>query len=353
MKVLQIIPSFGIGGAEKVVLNYLRISKKNNLGFIAISLYSSTGSVYDEVIKNEKLDVIYLDKKLGADFGIVSKLKKEIQRINPDIVHTHLYSLKYYLLTFEWKKRRNFHTIHSIPSVDATGVDYYINKFMFSKKNSIPIVLHARLCEEVKKYYSVNVAKCVGNGLFVDEYKNGSIKEVNKKKFGIRDNDFVIGHIGRFDKHKNHLFMIELLKEILNIKYNVKLLLIGNGDQFEYIRELSKKKGVFDNIIFAGNRIDIPDLLKLMDVFLFPSLHEGLGIAVIEAQLAGVRCVVSKCVPEAVRVSDGIDFLDLEESKDVWINKIFAGERVVHLNNSVNKFDIERIIENLMKIYGN
>lgn len=353
MKVLQIIPSFGIGGAEKVVLNYLRVSKKNNLGFIAISLYPSIGSVYDEVIKNEKLDVVYLDKKLGADLGIVGKLKKEIQRINPDIVHTHLYSLKYYLLTFEWKKRRSFHTIHSIPSIDATGVNYYANKFMFSKKNSIPIVLHAGLCEEVKKYYGVNSAKCVGNGLFVDEYKNGSIKEVNKKKFGIRDNDFVIGHIGRFDRAKNHSFMIELLEEILKVKCNVKLLLIGNGDQFENTKELAREKGVFNNIIFAGNRADIPDLLKLMDVFLFPSLHEGLGIAVIEAQLAGVRCVVSKCVPEAVRVSDGIDFLDLEESKDVWINKIFAGERVVHLNNSVNKFDIERIIENLMKIYGN
>lgn len=352
MTIVHIIPSFGMGGAEKVVLNYLKAAKKNNLDFTAISLYGETGSKFDEIIKKENLNVIYLNKKLGVDVEIISRLRTEIIKLDPDVVHTHLYALKYYMLTFTWRGRKNYHTIHSLPSIDASGVDYLANRFMFSIGKTKPIVLHDDLIEETNKYYGISNARTLGNGVFFDEYTPDFDVNEKRKSLGISVDDYVIGHVGRFDEHKNHEFMIDLMTGIIKKKANAKLLLIGDGSNFVNIKELAKNKGIFENVIFTGNRSDVPELMKLMDIFLFPSIHEGFGIAVIEAQLAGINCVVSSCVPEKVCISDGVVFINLEESRQVWEKSLLKEHHVVHIDDRANNYNIEYIMKDLINIYG-
>ena len=352
MKILQIIPSFGMGGAEKVVLNYLRIAKKKGLEFVAISLYQPTGSIYDRLIEKEGLNVIYLNKKKGFDIGIVSELRKAIKMIKPDTVHTHLYSAKYYLLTGIWNNYRNFHTIHSTPAADARGIDYWANRFLFFFGKATPIVLHERLVEEAKKYYKVQKAVIIGNGIFLDDYRCKTKNAELALSLGIFEGDYVIGNIGSFKKPKNHGFMIDLLYEIIKERQKVKLLFIGDGELLDKTRAYACEKGVEEYVIFAGNREDIPQLLGLMDVFLFPSLYEGLGLALIEAQIAGVRCVASDTVPQATCVSNGVEYISLQNPIEIWKRKVLEDKYAIHLNEKINTFNIENVLDGLLEIYG-
>lgn len=353
MKILQIIPSFGMGGAEKVVLNYMRMAKRENLGITAISLYLPTGSIYDEIIAEEELDVIYLNKKVGMDLNIVSELKKKIREINPDIVHTHLYALKYYFLTGEFRKRKNFHTIHSIPQADATGVDYWMNRYFFGKHRAIPVALHQGLMQEVNRYYRTNSAVTIENGIFIDEFRIAEKSRKLQKEFGICDNDFVIGHIGKFKAVKNHAFLLELLEEVLRQESRAKLLLVGDGELAEEIKFEARARHIDSKVIFCGNRTDIPFVLKLMDVFVFPSMHEGLGLAVIEAQLAGVRCIASDAVPEETAISNGIQYLNLRAEKSAWVRAILDDSMgSVQLTETVERFDVRHVMKELMELYG-
>lgn len=353
MRILQILPSFGIGGAEKVVLNYMRAAKMGNLDITTISLYPPTQSFYDRIIEEEKLQVIYLHKQLGMDLDVILELRKEIRKINPDVVHTHLYAMKYYFLTGEFKERKNFHTIHSIPQMDATGIEYWVNRFIFQKKWTIPIALHQGLIEEINKYYCIDSTVMIENGIFIHEYKNAKKSRKLQDEIGISDEDFIIGHVGKFKEAKNHIFMLNLLEEILKIENRAKLLLVGNGELTEKIRAEVRRRNMESKVFFCGNRADVATILKLMDVFVFPSIYEGLGLAVIEAQLAGIRCVVSDAVPKETSISDGIQYLSLKTEKSIWIEHILSrrGEDV-HLIKDVEKFDVKYVMEELMKLYG-
>ena len=351
MKVLQIIPSFGTGGAEKVVLNYMRMAKRKNIDMTAISLYPPSGSVYDKTIREEGLNVIYLNKKKGMDPRIVKELKGAIREVDPDIVHTHLYSLKYYVLSNEWRNRQNFHTIHNIPSADASGIDYLFNKFMFHRGRCTPIALHSELVPEVNKYYDVSTSAVIENGIFLDEYRDGIEPIGLRDSLGIKKDDFVIGNIGSFKVQKNHVFMIRLLSKLVKEKSNIRLLLIGDGELRGAIENMVRENGLYDNVIFTGNRSDIPELLKVMNVFILPSLYEGLGIVAIEAQAAGIRCVVSDAVPREVAISDEIDFINLSEPYEKWIKSILKPYEVLHLNSNADKFDMQHVFDDLLNLY--
>ena len=145
MKVLQIIPTFGVAGAEKVVLNYLKYNQSDTMHIKAISLYPSQNSMYDQEIAAKGLDVTYLHKGHGFDISVVKELKNAIKQYNPDVIHTHLYALKYLLLTGEMKNRKIFHTIHNQPDKDVGKLDELINRYCFRKSKVIPVTLQDEL----------------------------------------------------------------------------------------------------------------------------------------------------------------------------------------------------------------
>lgn len=353
MKILQIIPSFGMGGAEKVVLNYMRAAKNAHLDMVTISLYQPGGSVYDEVIKEEQLQVIYLNKKLGMDLRLIPELRRKIREINPDVVHTHLYVLKYYLLTGEFRKRKNFHTVHSLPRADASGMDYWLNRFLFQRGRAVPIALHQGLVKEINEYYHTDSTVVVENGIFADEFKSAKRSARLQEEFGIKDDDFVIGHVGKLKEVKNHIFLLDLLKEVLETESRAKLLLVGDGELAGKLKSEAKARHIESKVVFCGDRTDIPAMLKLMDVFVFPSLYEGLGLAVIEAQMAGIRCIASDAVPKETAVSNGIQYLSLQEEKSVWVKSILDKSREgVKLTQAAERFSIGYTMEKLMELYN-
>lgn len=179
---------------------------------------------------------------------------------------------------------------------------------------------------------------------------------------GIPENRFVVGHVGRFVPQKNHEFLIEIFNEIKNINPNSHLLLVGVGPLLKKIQCLVLEKRLNDHVTFAGSRSDVPQLMTdAMDIFVFPSTHEGLGLVLVEAQAAGLPCVISDVIPDEVAVSNIVK-ISLESSPSIWATRIFAlmqrssqmpeekKEKDILLNQ---RFSIESSIKNLRLIYEN
>lgn len=169
-----------------------------------------------------------------------------------------------------------------------------------------------------------NKGKVVKNGIYVEKYEfSEKIRQRKRNSLGIQ-NEIVVGNIGRFHFQKNHSFIIEIFDQILKEDPTAKLLLIGNGSLKENIVRKARSLGVLENIIFLENRLDVNELLQAMDVFLFPSLFEGLGIALIEAQAADLPCVISDTIPQDARLTKRITSLSLGESAEVWAGAVLG-----------------------------
>lgn len=167
--------------------------------------------------------------------------------------------------------------------------------------------------------------KFIHNGVDLDVYK---YDEDNRRKIrrecGIADEQIVIGHIGRFNQQKNHKFLIEVFSEVLKQKPNALLMLVGDGEKKNEIKEQIKSLGIEESVIFTGIRSDVPALLSAMDVFVFPSFYEGMPNTVIEAQATGLPCVIADTITEEAGVTDCVHFMSLSDSAKVWADKVLS-----------------------------
>lgn len=353
IKVLHIVPSFGIGGAEKLVLDYLSYSDKEKVDIRAISMYRSSDTHYDKAIKRNSLKVYYLDKKLGLDLSIILKIKKIINEFQPDVIHSHLYCMKYLLPSIiNIKNTRIFHTIHNEPQKDAVGFDKYVNKVAFKSLKVIPISLTDDLRKKTNQYYNITTSFSLNNGIYLDRFKNVGLDNKEAKiRLGINEDFFVIGHVGRFFNQKNHTFIIDIFVEILKKRKDSLLLLVGDGELKKSIENKVSELGIISNVMFLGIREDIPEIIRAMDVFLFPSLHEGFPITLIEAQATGVKAVISSVIDKNAVLSENTLIVGLEDTLEYWSEVILDSAQKNNDFRNIDDYDISKITEKLLNLY--
>ena len=153
-------------------------------------------------------------------------------------------------------------------------------------------------------------------------------KEV-RQELQIPEGAFVVGHVGRFAPPKNHKFIVRVFAEVLKEKQNTFLLLVGDGELRGETEALTVELGIQDNVIFAGMRSDVNRMLQAMDVFLFPSVYEGLPVSIIEAQAAGLPCLISDKVPIECRKTDLVSQLYLNDSLSAWKDAVIDAGKVL------------------------
>ena len=164
--------------------------------------------------------------------------------------------------------------------------------------------------------------RITNNGIDFDEYRFSSESRKRiRAEFGIEDNCFLIGHIGRFTEQKNHEFLLEVFFEASKKRNNLRLLLVGDGELTDPVRQKCTALGVEENVIFAGIRRDIPAILSAMDLFVFPSLYEGMPNVVIEAQASGLRCLISDRITREVIITSLAKMLTIDDT-DVWASAV-------------------------------
>lgn len=150
-----------------------------------------------------------------------------------------------------------------------------------------------------------------------------------RAELGIPDDALVLGHVGRFDHQKNHMFMVDIARELVKRTPNMVLLLVGDGPLRSVIEERVAEAGLTERVVMTGVRSDVPRLMSAMDVFVFPSLFEGLGLVLVEAQAAGLPCVVADVIPEeADVVEDLIIRRPLRQPASAWAEAILSATQV-------------------------
>lgn len=353
IKVLQVIPSFEIGGAEKVVLDYLTYFDRNTVEIKAISMYGNHNSIYDSFIKENGLDVVYLNKKPGLDLSMVMKIKKIVKEFKPDIIHSHMNTMKYIICSvINNKKVKMFHTIHSEPEKDAGKVDKFSNKIAFKYFNCIPITLTDKLACDTNLFYGLNNSIVINNGVDIEKFRNiKDTKEDIRNRLNLTTDSFIIGHVGRFSRSKNHEFIIDIYKKFVEIEKNSYLVLVGDGELKHDIKQKVERLGLADNVKFLGVRKDIPEIVKAMDVFLFPSHYEGFPLTLIEAQSSGIRCVISNQIDKKAILSESTVSLGLNDTIEEWYKAIKNISVKGKPSGSIKDYDIINIVKILEEYY--
>lgn len=160
------------------------------------------------------------------------------------------------------------------------------------------------------------------NGIDLEKYKfDTNTRTKYRKKLGL-DGKFVIGHVGRFVEQKNHLFLLKIFKEVLKNNSNCTLLMAGGGELLEDIKRKAMEMGIIRDCIFTGECMDILGLLNAMDIFVFPSLFEGLPISLVEAQANGLPCIISSEITEEACLSDEVSRIPLSNSPEYWSGQV-------------------------------
>lgn len=173
----------------------------------------------------------------------------------------------------------------------------------------------------------------LNNAIDADAYVyNPRKRDEIRTKLGVNDR-LVIGHIGRFSPQKNHPYLIDIFAALHQQDPNATLLLVGDGSGRKAIEDKVNSLGLQDCVIFTGVRSDVPDLLQAMDVFVFPSLYEGLPVTMIEAQAAGLPCFISDKVPAECSITDSVTMIPLSSPPEIWADKILLAKNTQRKNN--------------------
>ncbi len=199
--------------------------------------------------------------------------------------------------------------------------------------------------------------KVIHNGIDLDTFKFNPETRLEVRKQLSITNDFVVGHVGRFDPSKNHEFILSVFNEVLKKELNSKLLLVGNGELLDIIKSKAKQLGIHGQVMFLGDRRDVAELLQAMDIFLFPSRTEGFGMAVIEAQAVGLPCVVSKrVIPESALITELVVAVDLSSPVTEW-SKAVRKLRTVKRSSTTHQieqsgYDVSTTVSQLIEAYN-
>ena len=201
----------------------------------------------------------------------------------------------------------------------------------------------------------VSRVKVINNGIEAEEFAFQEAGRLNKRnELGI-DNNLVIGHIGRFMPQKNHKFLIDIFEEIVKKDNKAILLLIGVGELQKEIEAMVEQKGLIENVRFMGVRTDIRELLWAMDLFLFPSLYEGLSVVAIEAQAAGVPVLAADTLTKETKITECMQFFSLQKSPKEWAEQAIRMAKIGHENmlDSIRNahYDMHQNIYVMEKIY--
>ena len=354
LRVLHVVTYMGRGGLETMIMNYYRRIDRNRIQFDFLVHRDFEGD-YDREILSLGGNIYHVPPLNPLSPGYYAALDRFFKEHPYPIVHSHLDCLSAYPLRSAKKHGAMIRIAHAHSTSQDKNLKYYIK--ILSKPWMPIFATHLFACgrEAGEWMFSGHPFTIMNNAIDVNNYIYSE-----KKRHAVRaqlslENRFVIGHVGRFNPPKNHPFLIRVFAEVLKMDANALLLLIGTGDGQQEIREMVENLGISSNVMFLGSRSDVPDLLQAMDVFVFPSLYEGLGIAAVEAQAAGLPCIMSDQVPTECKMTDNVEFLSLGASAETWAERI-CGHKGDARENMFDRiaaagYDIQKNAEWLQNFY--
>lgn len=357
-KIVHVLSGVNFGGVESVLYNYFSKMKNDKIENVIIS-HDKINDNNEKIFEELGFNLYEVTPKRKSIIKNFIELYKLIRKENPEILHVHMTSSSYMALLVGCICNVNVRICHShlsFPEITSKDKIYNLLCRIFSNE-------YMACSEDASRYLFGNKNTdnekviIIRNAIQLENFKyNEDVRKKLRDELKLKDK-FVIGNIGRFTEQKNQKRILEIFEEICKTEKNAVLILIGNGEQKDEIIEIAKKKNLTENIKFLEGITNIQDYYQIMDVFLFPSLYEGLGIVAIEAQISGLFCVVSDRVPKEVQISNNIKFFSLNDNNKVWakeIKKHTKNKRNLQLDEEkCSYYDINIQSKKLEEIYLN
>jgi len=327
VRVLQVFAGMNRGGAENMIMNLYRNIDRSKVQFDFI-VHTYDKCSFDKEIEELGGRIYRVPRYNGKNHFSYKKAWVDFFEKHPEyiILHGHIRSTASIYLRIA--KRFDLITIihsHSTAS-RGNGVEKLIKNIM-----QIPIRYisdYFLACSDEagkwlfgKKVVNKNNYMLLKNAINLDKYLFDNVKRNELRKVMNLENKLVIGHVGSFTDPKNHKFLINLFYEVQKRK-EAELILIGDGNLRESMEMYIKKLNLEKKVRIIGEVSNVNDYLNAMDIFVFPSFFEGLGLSVIEAQSNGLKCLISNGIPNEVVVTDLVTKLSLEESVEIWVKKL-------------------------------
>ncbi|NCO03734.1 MAG: glycosyltransferase family 1 protein [Alphaproteobacteria bacterium] len=367
LRILHVAFTMHARGTETWLMNVLRRIDRNRFQLDFLTIKDEEG-FYDKEIKALGGNLLACPHPSNKG-AFLRGLKEVLEKNNYDIVHAHPYTLSGLVLMQAARANVPVRIVHSHTDRRKATRDKSFLKQLYIK--SMKKVLSKTAT------YGLAASGDAAKSLFGDKWKNDPrwnvmycgidlepFKKMKSKKeirteLGIPEKADVIGHVGGFHFEKNHEFLIDRFITLSKKNMRLHLLLVGDGPLKERMIDKVRTSGLEGRVTFTGTRGDISNVLSAMDLFVFPSLFEGLGLAVVEAQAAGLRCLVSDTLPYEVEVVEGaVEFLPLDNNEDNWEKIILErlqttgidrGRALAQIESS--PFNIQHNVTMLMDLY--
>jgi glycosyltransferase involved in cell wall biosynthesis len=342
-----------IGGVETFLMSYWQHIDKSKFQMDFLSIYPELCFEAELVKGGAKIHRVSDFKKYPLKYA--KKLSKILTENKYDVVHVNMLSMANFIPFIVAKKCKIKKIIaHAHNTGTPKGI---IRKLLnrFCKKVILSNSSDFWACSKKagKWMFGDDRAKVIHNAIDVKKFSFNEIaREKIRKEFSL-ENKFVIGHIGRFQEQKNHTFLINIFAEVYKQDKNTVLLLVGDGELRDNIEKKVENLGLKNAVIFAGIRADVENFYQAFDVFVLPSLFEGLPITLIEAQCASITNIVSDAVTPETNITELLQYLPFDI--EVWVEAIL-GKRNFNRMDVSGKireagYDIEEEVTKLENLY--
>ncbi len=327
VRVLHIEITKQIGGIERFLYCIYQNIDRNLVQFDFVTM--SEQPAFADKLKVMGANIYRVTPYTKNLFKYLTELKAVIRQGKYRIVHIHKNSATNILplLLCSWRDIETIIT-HSHNTSASINLPFnplhYCNRGLLIRRSTALLACSVQAAEwlfgRTTAYHSrVTIIK---NGIEAATFRfNEADRGEYRRLLGL-DGKFVIGHIGRFTLQKNHEFLLDIFHEVYSKNHQAVLMLIGAGELQNKVKEKADRLGLSTAIMFMGERDDVPKLMQVMDVFVFPSLYEGLGIALIEAQAAGLKCIASDCIAEEARITENLKLISLQQPERVWADEV-------------------------------
>ena len=328
MRVLQVIGAMDRGGAETVIMNLYRVMDRSKMQFDFL-VHTEAECDYDQEIRELGGRIYRLPRYNIANGAAYRRACRKHFQEHPEhsVVHGHIGSCAAIYLD-EARKAGRATVLHS----HAQDFEPFPQRQIFRAlvKPSLKLADEFLACSPEAGHDRFGDAICKGdhyrimaNGVDTSLYAcTEEDHRAAKDALGLQGLT-VLGHVGRFIEVKNHRFLLQMFKEFLSLAPDSKLLLLGRGPLEDNMKSYASELGISDQVVFCGVRDDVPDYLKAMDLFVFPSVLEGLPMATVEAQACGATCLISTGVPASAIASRSTRHLDLAQGHKAWAQAAF------------------------------
>ena len=363
IRILHVIGSMGSGGAEAIIMNIYRKIDRSKIQFDFV-VHTKKKAFYDDEIRALGGKIYTAERYNVVNCFSYKRYWDDFFTKHPEyqIIHGHINSSAAIYLSSA-KKHGRVAVAHSHATKNtekslkawvfllSTYPIRYIADYFWGCSRQAGIDRYGIKVVESERFHVLK------NGIAAEKYiYNAATRAKIRTEYNISDSTYVIGHVGRFTFAKNHAFLLDVFMKIHQIEPDSKLMLIGKGELEDDVRKKVRDLQLESSVIFVGQVKNVFDYLQAMDTFIFPSVFEGLGISLVEAQAAGLPCIVSENIQEEAKLPCGlVHTLNIHDGADAWAKmamKLHGTERKnTFLAVKDAGFNIQESAQMLAKFY--